>query len=755
MQSLRGNVVSINHKSNPADKEEVITDKSVIVKLAAKELVKCLNDLVSKQAEVTEELVNERSQGIEATGIAELNSFSKLSEKIIPEYLGLVEETFIDFKLPISTINTDEEFEDGSLGLELIDNDEVEENIAIEAVISHSETKYYEDLFGLNKRLAIIFDISNLENDINPLGPTALMNMYVEVLKKQAFSLEVRIAHYQSFESTVMLALDDAYKRINKLCIEGGVLPKLPKYKVAKGKGLTDGTGSLSDSSSERNETHDKVAGDGQGRSYQQYPAINEIPAELYSSLIEMAQAQRIKTGVSAETEKYVVTGNQIPTEQLLGSLTSLQKIDASGGADPSVTLRAKIAETIQVNGERQPYTENDEVLIDVVAMFFDVILQDRHLPDAVRVMLAQLQIPILKVAMIDKGFFAKKSHPARRFLNDLSKAGLGVSEQNKKFKHHVFEKMDALVERVLMEFDCDIELFTELCEEFTIFMEQQQRQIDVIEERARKVTQSSEKLELARKQAAYEIALRMRGKSFPTFVSTFLEEAWKDVLVLAILRQERDPNDLVGCLNVVDNLMASVIAEEGVEKRQAIIKSLPRLIKDLKVGLENISYDFHEALPWFKDLEAWHRQVLLISIESTEKTLANDVLMVEIGEESLDLEDDLLMELEQELSEMPKDKYTKKVNKMVVGDWVEYTNEEAALVRAKLSWKSTVTLKCLFVNEMGAKALDLSLADLAESLRQKKMVLIEPEKAPLVERVLASMKGFVGDASAEVVPAG
>jgi len=755
MQISRGNVVPINHKFNPIDKEKIVTDKSVIVKLAAQILTKQLEELISKLPEVTEKYVCDHAQELGADNVVNLKVSSEMGEKLIPSYLSLVEKKLVDFKLPSRINDMSEGFADGEIGLELIDNEAVEEQILIEGIITRSESKYYEMLYALNKRLAIALKVTVLENNINPIAPAVLMASYVEILQKQNFSTEVRIANYYSFEAAVLLCLEEVYKAINKLCIDEGILPKLPKHKVLKEGTSGDVVRSPADDPDEKSTVKNREIGsDSSGD--KQPSVINELPAELYSSLLEMAKVQRIRSAGSEEAEKFVVTGDQIPTDQLLGSLTGLQKTSVTEDGFDSVTLREKIAESIQVNGERQPYTENDEVLIDVVAMFFDVILQDRHLPDAVRVMLAQLQIPILKVVMIDKDFFAKKSHPARRFLNDLSKAGLGISEQSKQFKNHVLDKMDALVERVLMEFERDIELFSELCDEFSIFMEQQQRQVDVIEERARKVTQSSEKLELARRQAAYEITLRMQGESFPAFIRVFLEDAWKDVLVLALLRQERDSEALTGCLNIVDNLMMSVIPQEEVEKRQAIIKSLPRLIKDLKVGLEDISYDFHEALPWFKDLEAWHRQVLLTSGEAKEELEQNDVLMVEIDEEPLDLEDDLLMELEKELSEMPKDKYTKKVNKIAVGDWVEYSNEgDSALLRAKLSWKSTVTLKCLFVNEMGVKALDLSLSDLAELLRQKKMVIVEPEKAPLVERVFASMKSFIGDLGAEPVPAG
>jgi hypothetical protein len=121
---------------------------------------------------------------------------------------------------------------------------------------------------------------------------------------------------------------------------------------------------------------------------------------------------------------------------------------------------------------------------------------------------------------------------------------------------------------------------------------------------------------------------------------------------------------------------------------------------------------------------------------------VANEVVLVDFDEElCASLEEDLLHELESEMAQMPDDKFSKKANKMEVGDWVEYKSAEGATLRAKLSWKSAVTMQCLFVNDRGAKAMDISMADFAEELRQQRMSLVGQEKAPLVERVLEGMK--------------
>ena len=108
------------------------------------------------------------------------------------------------------------------------------------------------------------------------------------------------------------------------------------------------------------------------------------------------------------------------------------------------------------------------------------------------------------------------------------------------------------------------------------------------------------------------------------------------------------------------------------------------------------------------------------------------------------DADIDNALELETELANMPRDKYSKYANTMQMGDWVDYTTAEGLMLRAKLSWKSGVTSRCLFVDNRGIKAMDICVAELAEGLRQKTISLVGQEKAPLVERVLTGMKNMM-----------
>jgi len=757
MDSSQTKVVPIRQGDTQVQRNTMSVDKRSVINVSAGLLKNYLQKSIANHLEHIEQRLFDAADSKEMDDVTgDIQVLQKASQYLSSLYIDSVIKNLSSFSTDknVHTGNTfysSTESSDWS-SLELLATDEIENQLLLDGYISDCESKLSEVLYALQRRIEFISNAKELKNSKNPFGPAVLMNTYVELIKGESFSKEAHKILCESFSEAVLTNLGNVLDEINEQFIQANILPTLPKPKVK----ISDGV-SKKEATSFVNEKVARVLSEGteaQTQTQTQADAteyvdqahmmqIADIDPGLYNGLVEMAQTYRSKVGEKNVSDGLVVTGQPLPTTELIDTLTTLQKEAAVDGLDINESVRLQIGSRVQVNGERQPYAEQDETLIDVVAMFFDVILQDRHLPDTVRAMIAQLQIPILKVAMMDKDFFAKKSHPARKFLNVLSQAGLGVSNENRQIKSAVFEKMEELVARVLMDFDNDIEIFAELFEEFDIFMEQQQRQMDVIEERSRKVTKSTEQLELTKRQAAYEIALRLNGKSIPEFVQLFLDDAWKDVLVLALLRREREPTETQECIDVIERLIVSVVEPADGKARAEILEGLARLLKDIRVGLENISYDFHESAPFFKELESWHKRILTTETNNQDDIpVANEVVLVDFDEElCASLEEDLLHELESEMAQMPDDKFSKKANKMEVGDWVEYKSAEGATLRAKLSWKSAVTMQCLFVNDRGAKAMDISMADFAEELRQQRMSLVGQEKAPLVERVLEGMK--------------
>src|SRR4026208_2018387 len=89
-----------------------------------------------------------------------------------------------------------------------------------------------------------------------------------------------------------------------------------------------------------------------------------------------------------------------------------------------------------------------ESMTIEMVAMLFDFIFETKDLPDGIKALLARLQIPVLKAAMLDGAFSARKTHRARLLVSAPAEAGRGwtpVMGTNDPLYSHI----DALVHRI------------------------------------------------------------------------------------------------------------------------------------------------------------------------------------------------------------------------------------------------------------------------------------------------------------------
>ncbi len=116
-----------------------------------------------------------------------------------------------------------------------------------------------------------------------------------------------------------------------------------------------------------------------------------------------------------------------------------------------------------------------ESMTIELVAMLFDFIFETKDLPDGIKALLARLQIPVLKAAMLDGAFFAKKAHPSRLLVNALAEAGLGWSPVMGQ-DDPLYKKIDAIVHRILDGFTDNLAIFDELREDLEAFLAEEEK---------------------------------------------------------------------------------------------------------------------------------------------------------------------------------------------------------------------------------------------------------------------------------------
>ena len=515
------------------------------------------------------------------------------------------------------------------------------------------------------------------------------------------------------------------------------------------------------------------------------------LQAEVFNSLRSLLAARHsgysqgmMPAGMPMPVAPQNPQGPSLNATELLGALSILQNqvtpmqagfLPSFGNFQPNLQAVQRVKDELlhqaeRLSGADHKVTAADEDTIDLVGMLFEFILQDKNLPAEIQAQLARLQIPYLKVAIMDKHLFARKEHPARKLLDELAHASVGWSEESDK-ERRLIEKIREIVESILKDFDDDTHIFTRKLEEFIDFHLNLKKRADVAEQRTTETARGREKLQAARKNAAKEILVRMDARPVPEVVRHILTRPWANVLVLTSLRQGEGSHQWNSLLRVVDELIWSSQAKTNEDERRRLRALVPELEKALRQGLSLVAYQESDVAHLLGELQKLYAVLLdpstndLIEIDAP----ANDTVSFDnefdetspepvekptfalIIEEkakftpppaSVNDETNFVDEIvlgsrgeEDTEEEAVDDEFVDLARSLRVGTWVEFKDVGGHTERAKLSWISPISAKYLFVNRKGLKVGDKTVWGLAADLRADRAEVLED--VPLFDRAL------------------
>jgi hypothetical protein len=614
--------------------------------------------------------------------------------------------------------------------LSLIGEAELEEALAINAMVSKGESRFERSLAALKQRFARLSGRQEMADDENPVGPAVLADCFRKPISELEVELAVKLVILKLFDRQVISNLGPLYDELNARFEKAGILANL-NLRARRPAGAPGGApvGATVPS-----------LGDAYG--------LDASPegAELFNLLTNLVRAQRTPTAYSQ------VSMPVVPTPDVLGALSSLQQsavavaptmLDLASIRSAQATLRDTLLKSLNAAGPAASRALGgvDEDVIDMVSMLFDFILEDRNLPDAMKALLSRLQIPMIKLALVDRGFFSRKTHPARRLLNNLARAGTGWVDDGDRSPKSLFGRVETAVTRVLTEFETDATVFEAVNDEFGRYLETELRGAEVAEERIRQVSRGQEQLKIARNKVTDVIEKRIWARpDMPDVVKEILRAGWKDVMLLALLREGEDSPSWKKAVEVVERLIWSVTPKAQPLDRQELLSAIPPLLSELKEGFSMISFDARRTAELMKDLQTHHIACLRGTVPTPVPATAGGAGAASAADQP---EVAAVAPPGPETRPAPTiidDELQARAQALQVGQWVEWDGDGDQRVRAKLSWKSEVTGTYIFVNRKGMKVAEMSVADVAHLLRTGRANVLAAGESPLMERALAAM---------------
>ncbi|HRG15453.1 MAG TPA: DUF1631 domain-containing protein [Pseudomonadota bacterium] len=492
-------------------------------------------------------------------------------------------------------------------------------------------------------------------------------------------------------------------------------------------------------------------------------PAANAVlDRQMFQTMRELLSGRRQALGLNAvpppDPNAFAVRSDDV--QSVLGVLQQKPAVPLSMGGKlmPRSIQHVKqdvLNQLRQVTPEgRVPRLhEEDADTIDLVGLLFENLIKHGNPNPTVSQLMTKLQIPLLRVALRDKSFFSQRAHPARQLLNAVAETGLYWLDEGEEDRQLV-EKMQVSVERVLSEFHGDPKVFEQVLSDLSRHLQTQAKKSEVAERRHVDAARGREKLESARHTATTAIAIRIGNDKPRALIRTLLEQAWTDVLALTVLRQGEDSHVYRDRLAFVDALIRfgrGDAAENTPQRREALREAL-------EGGLSQIGFHVEDIQSVGDRLFGSRLGALAAAANDDPATLTEVAARLKahsrFGEEGdhhphhhahkphvdppLNAEEQALLV---------------RLKTLPFGTWFEIRQEgQKERLRRKLSWFSTLTGRCLFVNQRGARSHESSLEQLARDLHEGLARVDEEPQENLIDRawhaIVRKLKSFTGQSA-------
>ena len=631
----------------------------------------------------------------------------------------------------------------------LIDNDELEETIAIKTIAHESNIEFQDELWRLEKRFGSINGGEAVNEHNNPISPLQFCVALRSSLAIGELCMESKLTTYKVFASIIYKYLKPLYSTTNDYFTSEGILPNL-RYD----KGLTTDTYDVKKNieqnpylESQQPEDEDDIYNDQPIKDGDQIQLVYAIRSLLQQTrhYEDEGEAQKPPVISDVASEAFNNPDQKVSHPPIL--FVNQQIIDAVEHVQSAKTVllnenkpldrqsiidtNNQIAEELAKESSDGKIDPQDMYTIDLVGILFEYILTDESLPDSIKTVLSHLHTPFLKLAFIDTQFFEKPEHPARLLLDSLAEAGANWVNNDGSAQYDMYNEIKAVVMRIMDEFKNDVRLFAEILFEFNRLKNKLNHKHQLKERNNVERVQGQERLRLAKERAKKELESRAKGIKLPPAVIQLLK-LWFTYLTLLQLRDNDNEALWKQALRVVDELTHFFNFNDDSIDRSELEVRFEGILTAIKVGFNTMSYDPTKAKKALVDLTA-------LKIATIEKYVKPNSKAQQHTRPDKNVANMPLKEpepIDSPKEEAPSPEESKVINYLKLiepGTWFEFKDK----ARLKVNGFSSKLMKYMLVDSTSQKVVMISRLELARKIMAEEARVVAGSTKPLFERAL------------------
>jgi hypothetical protein len=627
--------------------------------------------------------------------------------------------------------------------LDLVPHEQMEKEVLVTDMVSRARTVWQQELFQLHERLQVI--CAPFPDEQDPFDPGRITAAFAAAAENFAVGLDIHQIIYRQFERSVLRNLDDIYERANQRLIDAGVLPELsPLSKRKVKKYELPGEKKPAPAAAAPAQPDAGLAGVGIPDTDPEMRELAQVLKRLHDGGIRLPMLQSLPVAPPGPANP------PLARDELVTLLSDMKPHPAPAGDGTAVAMDIRQAiEAIARSRGQVSFAQVDEDIINIVAMFFDIILDDPNLPIEIQALVGRLQLPILKVALKDRSFFSDRKHPARQLINEIARTSIGWDSSDKDEQEALFIRMTELVEQVLQGSSEHGDVFEKCLGDLMGFISNQDTRASKQEKRTRELAMAQARSAQAQEAVKEALNARLEGKTLPQVISDFLVNDWQQVLLQRHLKHDEHSVEWRDALQVVDDLVWAAQPHPDEQSLARLHSLLPDLRGRIAAALELAGTDIGRGGEALKQVTGALARLRAGQVSEQEARPLSDAQRRQITPVSPQKPWDEMTAVERQFVRQQEllNEQMNAIDAMEIGTWLQYDDlRQGVSRRCKLSARLAATDAFVFVNRMGAKVYEKPRKAFAYDLHMgyAKVLDDKPFFDRTLERITSNLRKLV-----------